>query len=89
MTIKTTLSLTDRHHRFLAEKVEEGVFTTQSAAVAAAVEHMMQDEEGRGVALSALAEEVRARMQTPRSEYLDNERAFSAARAAVRKAGGG
>ena len=89
MTFKTTLSFTDRHHRFLAEKVDEGVFATQSAAVAAAIEQMMQDEEERGVALSALAQEVRARMQTARSEYVDKEQAFSAARAAVKKAGGG
>ena len=39
--------------------------------------------EEREVALSALAEEVRARMQTARSEYVDREGAFSAARAVV------
>ena len=83
MTVKTTLSFTDRHHRFLSEKVGEGVFATQSAAVANAIEQMMQDEEEREVTLSALAEEVRARMQTARSEYVDHETAFSAARAAV------
>ena len=44
MTIKTTLSLTDRHRRFLSEKVREGVFATQSAAVASAIEQMMQDD---------------------------------------------
>ena len=83
MTIKTTLSFTDRHHRFLSEKVGEGVFATQSAAVASAIEQMMQDDQEREIALSALADEVRARMQTARSEYIDDERAFSAARAAV------
>ena len=83
MTIKTTLSFTDRHHRFLSEKVDEGVFATQSAAVASAVEQMMQDDQEREIALSALADEVRARMQTVRSEYIDGEQAFSAARAAV------
>ena len=83
MTVKTTLSFTDRHHRFLSEKVGEGVFATQSAAVANAIEQMMQDEEEREVALSALSEEVRARMQTAPSEYVDRETAFSAARAAV------
>ena len=83
MTIKTTLSFTDRHHRFLAEKVGEGVFATQSAAVASAIEQMMQDDQEREIALSALAEEIRARMQTVRSEYVDDEQAFSAARAAV------
>ena len=34
MTVKTTLSFTDRHHLFLSEKVSEGVYATQSAAVA-------------------------------------------------------
>ena len=61
----------------------EGVFATQSAAVASAIEQMMQDDREREIALSALADEIRARMQTARSEYIDDERAFSAARAAV------
>ena len=88
MTIKTTLSFTDRHHRFLSEKVGEGLFATQSAVVANAIERMMQDEEEREVALSALAEEVRTRLQTARSEYVDSETAFSAARASVEAARG-
>jgi hypothetical protein len=46
MTVKTSLSFTDRHHRFLSEKVGQGVFATQSAAVAAAQEQMMQDVPG-------------------------------------------
>ena len=28
MTVKTTLSFTDRHHLFLSEKVSEGVYAT-------------------------------------------------------------
>ena len=44
MTVKTTLSFTDRHHRYLSEKVGQGVFATRSAAVAAAIEQMMQDD---------------------------------------------
>ena len=89
MTVKTTLSFTDRHHRFLAEKVGEGVFATRSAAVASAIERMMEDEAEREAALSALADEIRARMETARSEYVDDERAFSAARAAVEASRGG
>ena len=54
MTVKTTLSFTDRHHRYLAEKVGQGVFATRSAAVAAAIEQMMRDETERNVALLAL-----------------------------------
>ena len=38
MTVKTTLSFTDRHHQFLTDKVGQGVFASQSAAVAAALE---------------------------------------------------
>ena len=88
MTVKTTLSFTDRHHLFLSEKVGEGVFATQSAAVAAAIEQMMQDEVERKVALSALAEEICTRMQTPRSKFVDQDRAFSASRAAIGTARG-
>ena len=83
MTVKTTLSFTDRHHEFLSEKVGQGVFATQSAAVAAALEQMMQDEQERDVALSALAQEIRARMETPRSAFIDQDSAFAAARATL------
>ena len=43
MTVKTTLSFTDRHHQFLSEKVGQGVFATQSAAVAAAQSRLSRD----------------------------------------------
>lgn len=76
MTIKTTLSFTDRHHRFLKEKVGEGVYASASAAVAAAVERMIEDEQAREVALDAMAEELRRRAATPRSEFVDHEDVF-------------
>jgi len=88
MTVKTTLSFTDRHHQFLAEKVGQGVFATQSAAVAAALEQMMQDEEERNVALQALAQEIRARMETPRDAFINEEDAFATARASIEAARG-
>lgn len=80
MTVKTTLSFTDRHHQFLSDKARQSVFATQSAAVAAALEQMMQDEWERDVALSALANEIRARMETPREAFIDQDDAFAAAR---------
>ena len=83
MTVKTTLSFTDRHHKFVSAKVDEGVFASQSAVVAVAIEHMMRDELERDVALVAMAEEIRARMRTTRSEYVDGERTFTAAREIV------
>lgn len=86
MTVKTTLSFTDRHHQFVAEKVGQGVFATQSAAVAAALEQMMQNEEERNVALQALAQEIRARMETPRDAFIDQDDAFAAARASIEAA---
>lgn len=86
MTVKTTLSFTDRHHQFISEKVGQGVFATQSAAVAAALEQMMQDEEERNVALQALAQEIRARMETPRDAFIDQDDAFAAARASIEAA---
>jgi antitoxin ParD1/3/4 len=79
MTVKTTLSFTDRHHNFLASKVDQGVFATQSAAVAVALEHMMQDEEDRELALSCMVDEIRARMATPRTAFIDQQTAFAAA----------
>lgn len=89
MTVKTTLSFTERHHKFLLDKVGEGVFASQSAAVASALEQMMRDEEERELALSAMAEEIRARLDTPRGDYVPEDAAFAAARtriAAARKA---
>lgn len=86
MTVKTTLSFTDRHHQFISEKVGQGVFATQSAVVAAALEQMMQDEEERNVALQALAQEIRARMETPRDAFIDQDDAFAAARASIEAA---
>ena len=86
MTVKTTLSFTDRHHRFLMQSIKDGVFATQSAAVAAAIEQMIQDQDEREVALTALAQEVRARTQTTRSAFVDQDNAFSAARAAIETA---
>ena len=83
MTVKTTLSFTERHHKFLLDKVGEGVFASQSAAVASALEQMMRDEEEREMALHAMAEEIRARLETPRDDYVAGDKAFAGARARI------
>ena len=88
MTVKTTLSFTDRHHRFLTDKVGEGVFASQSAAVAAALEQMIRDEEERDLALGSIAAETRARMKTPRSDYIDRDDAFAVARSRLEATSG-
>ena len=79
MTVKTTLSFTDRHHRFLMAKVEEGVFASASSAVASAIEQMIEDEAARATALSAMAEEIRARM-TGGGAYLEADEVFAPVR---------
>lgn len=86
MAVRTTLSFTERHHGFLLAKVNEGIFATQSAVVAAAVEQMIQDEAEREAALSALAGDIRARVRTPRAEFVDRERAFASSRATIKAA---
>ena len=83
MTVKTTLSFTERHHKFLRDKVGDGVFASQSAAVASALEQMMRDEEERELALQAMAEEIRARLVTPRDDYVARDTAFADARARI------
>ena len=86
MTVKTTLSFTERHHKFLLDKVGEGAFASQSAAVASALEQMMRDEEERDLALSAMAEEIRARLETPQEDYVPADKAFAGARARIEAA---
>ena len=86
MTVKTTLSFTDRHHQFLTDKVGQGVFASQSAAVATALEQMIRDEEERELALGAMAEKIQARLETPRADYVSAEDTFAPARARVQAA---
>ncbi len=74
MTVKTSLSFTDRHHRFIAEKVAQGAFASLSGVVAAGVERMIEDERERDFALNAMASEIRRRMRTPADEFIDLDR---------------
>lgn len=84
MTVKTTLSFTDRHHDFLKLKVDEGVFATPSAAVAAAIEQLIEDERQRQNALDAISATILRRIQTPKSEFTDGEGIFQNAVEKVR-----
>ena len=47
MTVKTTLSVTDRQHQYFKQRGGEGIYASTGSAVAAAVERMMQDEAAR------------------------------------------
>lgn len=61
-------------------RVGEGVFASTSAAVAAAVERMMEDESAREVALDAMAEEIRRRAAAPREDFVGHGETFGAVR---------
>lgn len=77
MTVRTTLSFTDRHHRYLTKKVMAGQSASQSALVAVALEQMIRDDEERELALAAIAETIRTRMQTPREAFAEPEAVFA------------
>ena len=47
---------------------------------------MTRNETERDAALTALTEEIRARTQTPRSEFVDQDEAFATAGAVVETA---
>ena len=71
MTVKSTVSFTDKHHQFAVKKVEEGAFASVSSIVAAGLERMMQDEQERDIALQAMKQVIEQRMQTPDEEWVD------------------
>jgi len=77
MTVRTTLSFTERHHKFIVDQVEEGVYATQSAMVADAIESMIRHQEEREIALMAMADEIRRRAATPRDQFVSEEEAFA------------
>ena len=79
MTVKTTLSFTDRHHTFLMSKVKQGTFATASSAVAAAIERLIEDEVHRENALQAVSSAISARMETPKSDFVSGEELFRSA----------
>lgn len=76
MTVKTTLSFTDRHHQYLKDKVGEGIYASISAAVSAAVERMIEDEQASDAGLGAMADEIRRRSATSREEFVDHDDVF-------------
>ena len=73
MTVKSTVSFTDRHHQFAKRKVDEGVMPSVSSLVAMGIEQLMQDEAERSAALEAMKDTITRRMHTPREEWIDHE----------------
>ena len=71
MTVKTAVSLTERHHRFAKRKVQEGSCASVSSLVAQGIEKLMQEEQEREAVLSGMADAIRTRTRTPRSEFVE------------------
>jgi len=70
MTVKTGISLTDRHHAFAVEKVKEGQFASVSSVVAAGIEQIIREEEERQVVLEAMRRTIEKRMALPMDEWV-------------------
>lgn len=70
MTVKTGISLTDRHHAFAVEKVKEGQFASVSSVIAAGIEQIMREEEERQVALEAMRKTIEERMALPMDQWV-------------------
>ena len=71
MTIKSSVSFTDRHHDFALRKSKEGQFGSVSSVVAAGIERLMQDERERDEALDAMSSAIRARLSAPDTDWKD------------------
>ncbi|MYF89167.1 MAG: hypothetical protein F4186_07315 [Boseongicola sp. SB0676_bin_33] len=71
MTVKTAVSFTERHHEFAKRKVREGSCASVSSLVAQGIERLMQEEGEREAVLAGMADAIGARMQTPRSEFIE------------------
>lgn len=81
MTVKSTVSFTDRHHEYAHRKAREGQNASVSSVVAAGIEALMQDEEEREVALQAMRGAITRRLDTPREAWIEGtEDLFAAAR---------
>lgn len=71
MTVTTTVSFTERHHEFAKRKVQEVSCASVSCLVAQGIERLMQDEGKREAVLAGMADAIRTRMQTHRSDFIE------------------
>ncbi len=72
MTVKTTISLTERHHRYAQGRAKDGRNGSVSSVVAAGLELLMQDEADRDVALDAMSDAIKARLNAPREDWVED-----------------
>ncbi|MDE1159570.1 MAG: hypothetical protein PW791_15100 [Neorhizobium sp.] len=73
MTIKNTITLSDRYMRYAEQMVEAGQFPSLDKVVEAGLDELMRAEEltpDQDDAVSAMADEIRRRMQTPQDQFI-------------------
>ena len=83
MTVKSSISFTDRHHRFVRDKVDQGVFTSVSSLVALGIERLIQEEAEQQAMLAGLKDTIAVRMATPNDQWVtmdDSDGLFAEAR---------
>ena len=71
MTVKSTVSFTDKHHQYAKNKAQQGESNSVSSVVAAGIELLIKDEQEREVAIQAMSESIKQRLSTPREEWLE------------------
>ena len=70
MTIKMTVSLPDHVVHYAERLVQEGRYPSLDRVLAASVEDMMSSRQAGDDPVSAMAEELRRRMELPEEEWI-------------------
>ncbi len=65
------MSFIEPHHEFAKRKVQEGSCASASSVFAQCIERLMQEENEREAMSTGMADAIRARKQTPRSEFIE------------------
>ena len=71
MTVRASVSFTDRNHAFARSLVQRGTFNSASAVVAAGLQAPRDKDKARSLALDDMVKEIRRRDRTPREEFSD------------------
>lgn len=74
MTIKNTITLSDRYMRYAEQQVEDGQFPSVEKVVEAGLDALMRAEteltQEHHDAVTAMAGVIRERMDTPRDQFI-------------------
>lgn len=74
MTIKNTITLSDRYMRYAEQQVEDGQFPSVEKVVEAGLDELMRSADGMTPehhdAVTAMADVIRERLDTPRDQFI-------------------